>query len=347
MSRNALAIVSSILFAGLAAALVLIPAPYVAWRPGETLDVLGTTNQGPVIEVTGLPTTDPTGQLLMTTVSTTRVDSSISLPEAIYAYLDPSSDAMPREVIYPPGRSTEEVQSQAVEMMDTSRSNAIVAALRADGVKATEMPQVGSVTVDGPSDDKLKPGDLISAVDNIAVSTSEEVGTQIATHDVGDAVVFTVLRDGTQMTVSVTTVASPSDTQKPIVGITLTTGYRYDPTVTFNVDPSVTGPSAGLVFALGIYDRITDGQLVGDRTVAATGTMDANGGVGAIGGIREKIKGAERDGAETFLLPKANCGDIGDLPTKLRLVPVLTLKDAISALQLINEGKTSEVPTCG
>lgn len=347
MSRNALAIVSSLLFAALAAALVLIPAPYVAWRPGQTLDVLASTDRGPVIDVTGLQTFDAVGSLLMTTVSTTRVDSTLSLPEAIYVFLDPSSDAMPREVIYPPGKTNEQVQSEAVASMDTSRNNATVAALRADGVKVTELPRVASVTMSGPSADKLQPGDLITAVDTLPVASRDEVTAQISTHDVGDAIVFTVLRDGSELTVSVTSDASATDPRQPIVGISVDTGYRFDPTVTFNVDASVTGPSAGLVFALGIYDHITDGQLVAGRVVAGTGTMDPNGRVGRIGGIREKIKGAERDGATVFLVPEGNCADIGDLNTPLTLVSVATLKDAISALQLINEGNTAEVPVCG
>jgi len=347
VSRNALAIVSSLLFAALAAALVLIPAPYVAWRPGQTLDVLAATDSGPVIDVTGLQSFEASGSLLMTTVSATRVDSSLSLPEAIYVFLDPSSDAMPREVIYPPGKTTEQVQSEAVASMDTSRSNATVAALRADGIKVTELPRVASVTMSGPSAEKLQPGDLITAVDTIPVTSRDEVAAQISTHEVGDAIVFDVLREGSELTVSVTSDASPTDAKLPIVGISIDTGYQYDPVVTFNVDSSVTGPSAGLVFALGIYDRITDGQLISDRVVAGTGTMDPNGRVGNIGGIREKIKGAERDGATVFLVPEGNCDDVGDLDTPLTLVSVATLKDAISALQLINESNTAEVPVCG
>ena len=164
MSRNALAVVSSLLFAALAALLVLLPVPYVAWRPGQTIDVLGATDKGAVIDVSGLPTYETSGRLLMTTVSTTSVDASLSLPEAIFVYLDPTSDAMPREVIYPPGKSSDQVESEAVAMMDSSRNNATVAALRAGGVKVTELPRVKSVVLSGPSAEKLQPGDLITAV---------------------------------------------------------------------------------------------------------------------------------------------------------------------------------------
>lgn len=347
MSRNAVVGVSSLLFAALAALLVALPVPYVAWSPGRTINVLGETDNGPIIEVTGLPTFDTEGRLLMTTVATTSVDSSLSLPEAIFAHLRADSDAMPREVIYPPGKSTDQVQSEAVAMMDTSRSNATVAALRADGVPVTELPRVQSVVLAGPSADKLQPGDLISAIDTKPVTTRDEVLTQVESHAVGDAIVFQVWREDQELTVSVTAAASNTDSRRPVVGISLDTGFRYAPSVTFGVDQSVTGPSAGLIFALGIYDRITDGELVAGGTVAGTGTIDPNGRVGRIGGVREKINGAQRDGATLFLIPEGNCSDIGDLDPSIPLVKVGTLKDAISALQLINEGTTAEVPTCG
>lgn len=347
MSRNAVAIVSSLLFAALAVLLVVLPVPYVAWRPGQTVDVLGATDGTPIIEVTGLPTFETQGRLLMTTVLTTRVDSSLSLPEAVFVHLSSDSDAMPREVIYPPGKSTDQVESEAVAMMDSSRSNATVAALRADGVPVTELPRVQSVVLAGPSADTLRPGDLIAAVDAKPVTTRDEVVAQIDSHAVGDAIAFSVWREDKELTLRVTAAASNTDAKRPVVGISLDTGFRFAPRVAFGVDQAVTGPSAGLVFALGIYDRITDGELVAGKVVAGTGTIDPNGRVGRIGGVREKIKGAERDGASVFLIPEGNCADVGDLETTLPLVKVGTLKDAISALQLINEGNTAEVPTCG
>lgn len=348
VSRNAVAIVSSLLFVALAALLVVIPVPYVAWRPGQTIDVLATSDDGaPVIEVSGLPTFETVGQLLMTTVSSTRVDSTLSLPEALFVSLANDSDAMPREVIYPPGKSSSQVQSEAVAMMDKSRINSTVAALRAAGVAVTELPRVESVVLSGPSADRLIPGDLITAVDDIEMKTREDVIAQVATHAVGDVVVFTVLRDGQETTVSVTTSASNTDARRPVVGISLDTGFLYAPQVQFGVDQSVTGPSAGLVFALGLYDRITEGSLIADGVVAGTGEIDPSGRVIRIGAIREKIKGAERDGATVFLVPEDNCADVGNLDTDVQLVRVGTLKDAIAAIQLNNEGNTSEVPTCG
>lgn len=347
VSRNAVAIVSSILFAVLAALLVLIPVPYVAWRPGQTIDVLAERDSRPTIEVSGVPTFPTSGALLMTTVSTTRVDSTLSLPEAVFLYLGQDSDAMPREVIYPPGKSSDQVQSEAVAMMDTSRSNATVAALRAAGVTVTELPRVSAVAVSGPAADLLKPGDLILSVNGVSTQSRDAVAEQITKQEAGSVIDVEVMREGQTFTLSITSRPSSSDARRASIGVSIDTGYRYEPTVVLGIDPAVTGPSAGLVFALGIYDTISEGLLIGERTVAGTGTITPAGQVGTIGGIREKIKGAERDGASVFLVPEGNCADIGQLSTSMSLVKVRTLRDAISALQLINEGNTAEVPTCG
>lgn len=346
MSRNLVAIVSSALFVLLAAALVLVPVPFVTWRPGQTVDVLGSNADGPLIEISGISTSEGGGSLLLTTVSTTRVDSSLSLPEALIAYIASDSDAMPRDVVYPPGKSSEDVQSEAVAMMDTSRNNATVAALRAAGQAVTEMPMVSGVSLSGPAADLLRPGDLIETVNGTPVANREEVGTAIRSARVGDAVVFQVIRDGVSQVVTVTTVAGSSGGS--MIGINLSDGYRYAPTVTYHIDPDIVGPSAGLVFALAVYDRITDGLISQDAVIAGTGTIDASGKVEAIGAVREKIKGAEKAGATVFLLPQDNCADVGDLSTGVRLIPVSTLRDAIAVLQLMNEAEsTPEVPACG
>lgn len=347
MTRNVVAIVSSILFVVMAVLLVLLPTPFVTWRPGNTIDVLGSDGEGPLLEIKGIenfPT--EASQLLMTTVSTTRVDARVSLPEALIAHFNPKADSLPREFIYPAGLSNDEVREEAVAAMDTSRSNATVAALRAGVQPVTEMPVVSSVTLSGPANDRLQPGDLIEAVDGKVVTTRAEVGDIIAGHAPDEPVVFRVLREGATESVTVTTEVDGSD--RTVVGITVAAGFRYGPDVVYRVDSSVVGPSAGLVFSLAIYDKITEGNLLSDEVVAGTGTMDPAGNVGAIGGVREKLAGAERDGATVFILPMANCTDIGDLETDMRLVPVSTLKDAISALQLIDEGTSNaEVPTCG
>ncbi len=347
MSRNVVAIVSSILFVVMAALLVLVPVPFVTWRPGNTVNVLGSSSDGPLLEVKGIQnySTDPS-RLLMTTVSTTRVDSRVSLPEALLAHYRARADTLPREFLYPAGLSNDQVREEAVAAMDTSRSNATVAALRAASQPVTELPQVSAVTLSGPANGRLQPGDLISSVDAKDVETGEEVLDIIAGRAVGEPVLFKVLRGTSTENI---TVPTDEDAQgRTSVGIKVAPGFEYAPDVVYRVDSSVVGPSAGLVFSLAVYDKITEGNLMGDAIVAGTGTMKPDGSVGAIGGVRQKLAGAERDGATVFLLPLANCSDVGNVATDMRLVPVSTLNNAISALQLIEEGKSyAEVPTCG
>ncbi|MDF3297747.1 S16 family serine protease [Streptomyces tropicalis] len=112
----------------------------------------------------------------------------------------------------------------------------------------------------------------------------------------------------------------------------------------------VGGPSAGLLFSLGIVDKIDGngggGDLTGGRTVAGTGTIAGDGTVGAVGGVSLKTQAARRDGATVFLVPKAECADAkAELPKGLRLVPVTTLQGAVTALSALQKG-TGTVPAC-
>lgn len=345
MSRNLVVIVSSILFVALAGLLVAVPVNFVTWRPGSATNVLGEGDDGPVLEISGAETHETTGELLMTTVSASRVDSRVSFPEALFAHLATNSDAMPREVVYPPGRSSKEVRDGGVAAMDTSRDNAAVAALRAAGQQVAEMPMVDTVNLSGPSEESLKPGDLIESIDGKSVTSHDQIPEGIRKRSVGEPVVFKVIRDGAEETITVVTESGQDS--KPVVGITLATGYLYAPEVNYNIDSSVVGPSAGLVFALAIYDQLTPGDLLGGTVVGGTGEIDAAGEVSKIGGVHAKIASAEKAGAEVFLLPEENCSDVADAGEDIRLVPVSSLRDAIAALQVIKEGHNAEeVPSC-
>jgi PDZ domain-containing protein len=112
----------------------------------------------------------------------------------------------------------------------------------------------------------------------------------------------------------------------------------------------VGGPSAGLLFTLGIIDKLdgngSGGDLTAGRTIAGTGTIDGDGTVGAVGGVALKTQAARRDGATVFLVPKAECSDAkSELPKGLRLIPVTTLKSAVNALVALESGKGA-VPSC-
>jgi PDZ domain-containing protein len=203
------------------------------------------------------------------------------------------------------------------------------------------------VTVGGPAHKLLIPGDLVVSVDGVPTPDTETVAKQIRAQSVGEKVRFVVIRNKVQTDVTVTTVESNVQSDVPVVGITLATGYRYDPDISFDLGQQIGGPSAGLIFALAIYDKITNGPLLAGRHLAGTGKITPNGDVEAIGGIQEKIAAAEKAGAVAFFVPAANCRDLAGVGTNLALIKVGTLGDAIKAVQTLNvSGNTAALPHC-
>ncbi|HEY0237769.1 MAG TPA: S16 family serine protease [Friedmanniella sp.] len=338
------AFAAAALFVVLAVLIAVLPVPYVTWSPGQAHDVLA-TDAGPIITISGVETYPTTGQLDMTVVSTTTADSRLSLPQALVAYWRPRHDALPREVIYPPGKSAEDVESDDAEMMVSAQDDAVVAALRAAQERVELLPAVASVTVGSPAQNHLRAGDLIVSVGGTDTSTTARVQAAVAASRVGRPLGFVVLRDKVRTTVSVVPAAQSSGAGVQI-GITLGIGYAYPARISYDLGQKIGGPSAGLVFALAIYDKITPGPLLDGQHVAGTGTIDPTGVVGGIGGIQEKIAGAERAGATTFLVPAPNCPDLAGVHTSMRLVRVATLGDAISSVRSLGSHDAAELPTC-
>ena len=340
------AFVSALAFICLAVLLVVVPVPFVSWSPGGTRDTLGNVGNEPMIKVQGVDTYPTTGRLDMTIVATTPADARLTLPQALLAYWLPYRDALPRDAVYAPGKSAEQVENEDADMMETAQDDAVVAALRADERPVTEMPAIFSVTVGGPAHKLLLPGDLVVSVDGIPTPDDDAVRERIRAHQVGQKVRFVVVRDKVQTDVTVTTVESTVQSDVPVVGITLATGYRYDPEISFDLGQQIGGPSAGLVFALAIYDKITDGSLLAGQHVAGTGKITPDGDVQAIGGIQEKISAAQKSGATAFFVPASNCHDLDGVGTTMKLIKIGTLSEAIKAVQALNSGDTAVLPHC-
>ena len=203
------------------------------------------------------------------------------------------------------------------------------------------------MTVGGPAHDRLLPGDLVLSVDGVPTTTKGAVGDLVRKHRAKQAVTFVVLRDRVRTTVRVVTVESSTQPGGAMVGVGVDTGYRYTPRISFDLGQEIGGPSAGLVFALAIYDKITAGALLDGRHIAGTGTITPTGEVGSIGGIQEKVAAAQQGGATVFLVPAANCSDLAGVRTGLRLVKVATLADSVTALQtLATPGGSARVAGC-
>jgi Lon-like protease len=332
------AAVSALLFVVLAAVIALVPVPYVTWAPGTTYNLLGKVDDKDAISISGATVYPTTGELRMTTISVTAPASSLTLPEVLISYFMPDRAVLPRVAVYRPGTSATDVNREESALMTQSQTSAVVAALRAANVEVTELPMVYSVQNAGAAAGILEPGDLISAVDGTPVSTASDVIKAVKDRHVGQKVLFSIIRDRVLMQRSVTTTASTTTPDTPAVGIDINIGYAYAPKVSFAVDPNVGGSSAGLMFALAIYDQLTPGNLVADgQVVGGTGTVTAGGTVGPIGGVAEKLAAASRDKATVFLLPQQDCADVNSVPAGMRLVPVSDLKGALAALEMLSD----------
>jgi Lon-like protease len=343
VTRRTATLVTSIVFlvAGLAV-ISLLSVPFVSFSPGPTENTLGKAGGKPVIEITGHQTYPTTGQLDLTTVSVTSPDRRLTLPQAMRTWLDPRRDLLPRDIVYPPSKSADEVQQENNAEMTGSQDSAVAAALQQAGVPVR--PKVSEVNKGSPAEGKLEAGDVIVSVDGVTPTQVPMVGELVRKHKVGQPVRFVILRSEKEQTVMVTTKASTGDPSRPMVGISI--GVDSPVKVTVQLGRDIGGPSAGLAFALAIYDKLTPGPLLSGKHVASTGTIDATGEVGAIGGIQQKIAGARSSGATVFLVPAPNCAAALDAGVSgIRLVRVATMHDAIAALTALASGK-GNVPAC-
>jgi PDZ domain-containing protein len=328
---------------------LLAPMPYVLLSPGPTENTLGAFGGKSVITIEGHRTYPTTGELRLTTVSETRADYRVRLPQVLEAWWSSDQIVVPRDVVYPPDQSVQQVQQQNTQQMLDSQSTAIAAGLGEAGINAVQV-KVKSTVAGTPADGVLQRGDVITALQGKPVHTRDDVVAAITDLAPGTQVKVTYLRAGTSHTVSIPTEANPTGDSRSRIGIELFPD-DFDPPfkVSINLGQDIGGPSAGMMFALAIYDKITPGALTGGRNIAGTGTIDVSGNVGEIGGIQQKIAGAYEDGVRTFLVPESNCAEaVGSaLADQVELIQVSTLDDAVKALRALDSGITAGITRCG
>jgi PDZ domain-containing protein len=324
----------------------LVKVPYVALGPGPTVNTLGqvedasTDTMVDVVAIDGAPIDPTTGNLNLTTVSVT---DNLTLFQAMGFWFSGDDQLQPRDRVYPPGKSNDEVDAENKQQMTGSEDSATLAAL--NYLKRPVEQVVGGVEKNGPSVGKLEPGDDIVAVNGSAVEDSNALRAELGRYTPGTEVTLDVMRDGKPVTVKVTLAASPDDGSKGILGITLTE-ENADPNldVDFNVG-DIGGPSAGLMLTLAVIDKLSPGEITGGDFIAGTGTITPEGDVGEIGGITHKMRAAKDAGAEAFLVPSGNCAEAeSDAPDGLTLVKVDTLQDAVNGLKELEAGRTP--PSC-
>lgn len=340
VSRRSLTLLlSSALAAVLTVTAFVVQVPYVLLSGGPVFNTIGQTAGKDVITISGRQTFPADGQLDLTTVS---VDRSISLAEALKGWFSRDEAVAPTALLYPPDQTPREAQQEAQQEMVQSQSSAKSAALLQLGIPVTVTVQ--SVPGDSPSTGRLRPGDVLTAVGGKPVTSPDVLRDLIGARSPGQPVTLTYDRDGTEGTATITTGSTEATADSParaIIGITTAiTDYPFDITISLE---DVGGPSAGLMFSLGIIDKLTPGNLSGGRHVAGTGTMDADGNVGPIGGIQQKMAAAGKLGVDVFLVPADNCKAAQEnKPKGLQLIRVTTLKSALDGLQALNGGRTPQ-----
>jgi PDZ domain-containing protein len=324
-------IAAALMLIASALAVTLVPVGFVVWSPGSTHDLLASTKVA-AVDSDAAPV-ERTGKLLLTTVAVTAPESQLTWPETVVAYFSPDREVLPREVVYQPGATAEDIVEGEADSMASSKTAATVAGVRAAGIDVTQLPEVATVSDSGPAAGVLQRGDLIVKVNQQSVNFSSQVRAIYQQGKVGTTYTFSILRDSAPLEKQVTTRSTNEDPDIPIVGFTMTVGYTYQPhpEFDFGVDPAIGGSSAGLAFALTVADLIGPQDLLDGRVVAATGVIDAEGKVGSVGGVREKLIAAKRDGAAALLFPRDNCADIVPDPA-VQEIPVETLDQAIQVL---------------
>lgn len=191
----------------------------------------------------------------------------------------------------------------------------------------------------------VEPGDVIASLDGEPLASSEDLLERLTTIDPGTDVTLGVVRDGTPTDLTVTTGAVEGQDGSRL-GVVVQSSFDFPVDVSIQIE-NIGGPSAGTMFALGIIDRLTPEDEANGQVIAGTGTMDLAGQVGPIGGIRQKLDGAVRDGATWFLAPAANCDEVvGHVPEGLQVAKVATLAEARAAMVAIGAGEGSTLDTC-
>jgi PDZ domain-containing protein len=328
----------------LAIATFALPLPYVHYNPGPTVDLLAESKGEELIQVSGHKVYRDDGELRMLTIQATQPQSKISLLTAMRAWLSPDDSVKPYDEVYGDSDTEKAQERDAAVQMSTSQDDAIVAAMTQLGYDVPRVPVVGPLTEGMPAAAKLVPRDRYVSIGGKAIKSWDDVVDAIRDATPGKPLTFVVERDGKEITTDITPVR---DHGRVVVGVMRAFDYKMPFTVKVNLDDNIGGPSAGLMFALSIYDTLTPGSLTGGRRIAGTGTISPEGIVGPIGGIQQKVAGARKAGATLFLAPAVNCDEaVTGARGNMRITAVETLADAEKAVSTYSENPKAPLPTC-
>lgn len=338
LSRRVRALlVASVVFLVLFILALTMPVPYVVMSPGPTYNTLGADNRGQkIIVINGKEANTTTGHLNMTTVDVST--APLTAFGAILGWLRHDDVVVPKAAVYPPGQSEAQVNQANTQAFAQSQDSAVAAAACELGYP--HKFGVASVTSDGPSYELLQPSDLFQTIAGQPATTSDELTAILAKQTPGTKVPIVVERTGQPKTVTVTLGPPLKGRTGASLGVSVSPQICQMP---FGVDlglgNQIGGPSAGLMFALGIMDKVGKTDLTKGRFIAGTGTIDQSGNVGPIGGIQLKMIAARHAGATVFLAPAGNCSDVrGATPSGLDVIKVSTLHQAVQDLAALENG---------
>jgi PDZ domain-containing protein len=327
--RGVTVILGAVITALLAIGVMALPLPYVVLKPGPTVNTLGSDNGKEVIQVTKAATSTSAGQLRLTTVS---VQPKVELVWAIRGWFSREQAVVPRALIYPPNQTEQQVEQQNQQEFKTSQTSAETVALRELGYPVQTV--VTKVTPAGPSVGKLAEKDVLTSVNGVAVTGAGKLTELIRSKKAGTTLAIGYTRAGRAGTAQITT------NKDKRIGVEIDQQQPHPFTLNIALD-EIGGPSAGLMFTLGIIDKLRAADLTGGRIIAGTGTIDDDGDVGPIGGIPQKLVGAKDAGAQLFLVPAGNCAEaLRNAVPGLPMAEVATVDDALAALRTFAAGDT-------
>lgn len=305
---------------------------YLVLMPGLTVDL------SKIVSVAG-GRKDSAGRFLLTSVSS-QPATPLSL---IYAAFSPAAEVVPRAQEIPPGVDMDRYLRIMKNLMDESQMIAQAVALKRLGYKVEMEAQVKveDILPDSPAKDRIMPGDIILAVDEKRVRTAQETIDIIQDRRVGQDVTLTLLRDGQVVATRVPTTSRREDRTKAAIGVLISPYIKYEFPVKIKIDTlDIRGSSAGIMFCLEMLDQLSPQDLTRGHIIAGTGTLDVDGRVGPIAGVRQKLEASLRAGAQYFIVPQQNAAEVPRVHPGIKVVPVATLDDVLKFLKEVPGRKT-------
>lgn len=305
-----------------------VELPYLAFSPGAVSDAADSIV---VEEVEVFP---PDGELLMLTV----IAPDVNVFEALIAGVDPTIDLVRKQAVRRVGESDEEYRDRVLEQMNDSNFRSVAVALDYLGYELEAAEVVIEDFVEGvQAASVLERGDTILSINGVSITSVAEIRSLIEGLSPGDKVEVTINRSGEVTTVTVELAEREDEPGEPIIGVQL--GELKKPPFPVEIQAGdVGGPSAGMMHTLAIIDTLTEGELTKGYVIAGTGTIQLDGSVGSIGGVRQKVVAAEAAGAAYILVPQGNYESALTAEREsIEIVPVATLDEAMSFLESLGE----------